>query len=655
MAAGQNRKNATDYSAFVRSLQDSIAELMEKHDIPGLAIALVEGPSLVWAEGFGHTDRTKMHPVTVNTPFSLQSTGKTYTATGFLRAASKGLVGLDEPLRSVYPAFTVHSRFGKDQVDKIAFRHLLSHWSGLCHEAPLGNNYDDRPCTFEEHVQSISDTWLKFPVGQRWSYSNLGMDLVGYALQLISNRSFVDYMADELLEPLGMTRSSFDQAYVMDRFAVARGHTGKYEAPPQLIPMLAAGSIFASVRDMARFVSFHLTGCVVDGRRLIDEALLKEMIRLPFPVEKQVCGYGLGILIRPRFGATLLSHPGGGYGYQGEQCWIPEYNIGAAIVTNQANHPSVQFEIRDAALRGMIAAQLGSIPEDQPLPFANWPAIDLELDQLRRLEGVYRSGDDAVPLTVKAGTLTGGEAYALRPYEATGFTNADGVRVTFQVGERGRPQEMQVLDQWGYTHWLIDHAPGDPPGPDKEAWRELAGIYSAVEYGNMRFVAVTVKTGYLHLVGWMGDARLAEYTPGTFFTADGEAVIFGDGTMTYGNAPLVRQIDPDRRAFELAETDRDHRRLRQGALIGLGRAYLALQDRARAINILSLNARLYPDSMVALRYLAEAYLDGGDEAGAEQCCQQILEMDPGNQAALSMLATMDESGAVGHESRTVTP
>jgi CubicO group peptidase (beta-lactamase class C family) len=640
-------KSATDYSAVVRRLQDAIPGLMDQHDIPGLAIALVEGPNLVWAEGFGHTDRTRTQPITADTPFSLQSTGKSYTTTGFLRAASKGLVRLDDPLRTVYPAFRVRSRFGQGEVDKITFRHLLSHWSGLCHEAPLGSNYDDRPCTFEEHVHSISDTWLKFPVGQRWSYSNLGMDLAGYALQLISNRPFVDYMADEVLGPLGMTSSSFDQAAIMDHFPYARGHTGPYEAPRQLIPMLPAGSIFAPVRDMARFISFHLGGGVVDGRRLIDEALLQEMARLPFPVKDQVCGYGLGILTSPRLGATLLSHPGGGYGYQGEQCWMPEYNIGVAVVTNQASHPAVHFDLRDAALRGMIAAQRGSAPEDQPLPFANWPAIDVEADTLRRLEGTYRSGEDAVTVTLEEGTLTVGQSQALRPYAATGFTMADGARVTFQVDERGRPGEMQILDRWGLTCWPLDHTPGDPPGPDTEAWRDHVGIYRAFEYGNMRFVAVTIRNGHLHVVGWMGNARLAEYTPGTFFTADGEAILFGDSTMTYGNAPLVREIDPDRRAFELAGTDRGHRRLRQGALISLGRAYLALDDRDRAIGLLSLNTRLYPESTVALRYLAQAHLDGGDRAGAERCCQKILDLDPGNQAASSMLATLETAGRAG--------
>jgi Tfp pilus assembly protein PilF len=44
-----------------------------------------------------------------------------------------------------------------------------------------------------------------------------------------------------------------------------------------------------------------------------------------------------------------------------------------------------------------------------------------------------------------------------------------------------------------------------------------------------------------------------------------------------------------------------------------------------------------------LQHLAQAYLDGGDRVAAEECCRQILEMDPGNEAALNMLATMGAS------------
>jgi len=138
-------------------------------------------------------------------------------------------------------------------------------------------------------------------------------------------------------------------------------------------------------------------------------------------------------------------------------------------------------------------------------------------------------------------------------------------------------------------------------------------------------------------MGWMGKARLEEYTSTLFFTADGEAVQFGDGAMTYGNAPLAREIDPAGRAFQLAETNPDDKRLREGALITLSRAHAALQEPEMALDLLSLNARLHPQSLTALRYLAKAYFDLGDMVHAEQVCRRILELDPQNESALKML------------------
>ena len=92
---------------------------------------------------------------------------------------------LDQPLKGAVPGFVVRCRWGETEADRITFRHLLCHQAGLSHEAPVGNNLGDWHCGFDEHVRSISDTWLKCRVGERFRYSNLGFDLVGYALQLL--------------------------------------------------------------------------------------------------------------------------------------------------------------------------------------------------------------------------------------------------------------------------------------------------------------------------------------------------------------------------------------------------------------------------------------------------------------------------------------
>lgn len=188
--------------------RQSIAEGMTEGKIPGLSIALVDREGVIWTAGFGHTDYDLKTPVTPDTIFSIQSMSKTFTATLVMLAVQEGLVDLDTPISEYLPDFKVKSRFEENPQDKITLRHLLSHTAGLTHEAPVGNNYERKAPSFEAHIRSISDTWLKFPVGAQSSYSNLGVDLAAYIVQPKSGHSFAEYMKTRLFDQLDMSNSS---------------------------------------------------------------------------------------------------------------------------------------------------------------------------------------------------------------------------------------------------------------------------------------------------------------------------------------------------------------------------------------------------------------------------------------------------------------
>jgi len=638
-------------SPSVIELEASIPELMEKNRIPGLSIALIDGESLIWAEGFSYTDHTKRHRVTADTLFSLQSISKTYTATGFLIAASKGLVKLDDPLKKYYSEFRVNSRFGEGEADKITFRHLLSHRSGLTHEAPVGNNYSDRECTFEEHIESISETWLKFPVGERYSYSNLGMDLVGYALQRISEKPFTEYMREELFEPLVMTNSTYDQRYVRESLVFARGYRGDDEVPPDLIPMIPAGSLFSTAKDMAKFVSFHLSGGIVHGRRLIDKDLLWEMYRQQFQVKNQVCGYGLGVGQGWLFNTVFLDHSGGGYGYLTLQKWSPRYKIGAIVLTNQQYHSNVHVSIANEALGKMLKVKYGSVLEPRPLRFASRPVMGIETGKLRRLEGDYRVDSGLIRVRVKDGelyrTLPNGETGKLSPHSEIEFTNPIGEPYIFQLNERGEPKGILILEFSGPYYSSLENSTRDRPGPDRKEWRRYAGIYNLIDHRDILYVCTVVRNGYLHLIRSEGadEAKLREYKTNLFFTSDGEAVVFGEKGMTMGNIPLSKETDPYNRLLELTEREPSSPRLRGQSMLSLGGAYLALGEVDRALDTLVLNAKLHPQVIPRLLSLAEAYSIKLDKASIEKFLEKILEIDPKNEKALMMLKNLEKQAA----------
>jgi CubicO group peptidase (beta-lactamase class C family) len=328
-------------AAVIASYQATIPELMAQRHIQGLALALVDGDRVVWQQGFGFTDSDGGTPVTVDTMFSVQSMSKTFTATAVMQAVQSGLLDLDVPITTYLPDFTVHSAFESHPERKITLRMLLSHTAGFTGDAPLGNSYDPGPGDFDAHVASISETWLRFPVGTGYAYSNLGIDLAGYILEQVSNRPFPVAMRDSLLGPLGMDHSTFDRNQVHASADRAVGHTGDLAAPRIDCPMMAAGGLWTTASDLARFLEFQLGDGTVDGHTILDPSLMREMRTVPAPHADAPAGYALGVArTHWRTGPhpDLFNHNGGGDGFLSDLWWLPQLQLGIAVVTNSDTH-----------------------------------------------------------------------------------------------------------------------------------------------------------------------------------------------------------------------------------------------------------------------------------------------------------------------------
>ena len=189
-------------------------------------------------------------------------------------------------------------------------------------------------------MRSISDTWLRFPVGTGYAYSNLGIDLAGYILERVEGKPFAEVMRDSLLEPLGMDHSTFDRAVIRATADRAVGHVHPYPQPPLDVPMTAAGGLYTSAADLARFLRFELNGGSIDGRVVLDSKWLQEMETVPPPHAGAPAGYALGV-VRHRWNRwdqrpDLFEHGGGGFGFLSDLWWLPQLGIGVAVLTNSA-------------------------------------------------------------------------------------------------------------------------------------------------------------------------------------------------------------------------------------------------------------------------------------------------------------------------------
>jgi len=505
--------------------------LLAEHDLPGLAIGVCNASGALWTSGFGSTRAAGGEPITARTMFSVQSCSKMYTATAVMVAVQEGLVELDVPITAYLPEFTVHSRFEAAPERKITLRHLLSHTAAFTHEAPVGSNFLVGRASFEAHCQSISDTWLRFPVGHHHEYSNLGFDLAGYILHRASGLPFHELMRRALLEPLGLRRTTFDQKAISREPDRAVGHDRQRTRLPLRVPMLAAGGLYTSIDDACRFVQLHLAR----GESLLNPASVAEMHSIPFSRPDQELGYALGVASYRWSGVLVRGHGGGGFGFLSDAYWAPSADVGVVILTNSTDHP-----LQGKLAREVLLDLVGTAPEPArqlPAPVAASP------EELRLIAGEYVGRSGSLTLVAEDSTLflVGREKHAVRVVAPDQVALEEGPHDRFRLlpGERDRPKYLQRV-QDGLV-WYRNDAPEPAAAAALPADARWEGDYVLKASGvDLRRVRLRSDNGVMLLeVPGESSLRLEQYAPGLFFSSTGEALDLTRIPLTYANIPLV--------------------------------------------------------------------------------------------------------------------
>jgi CubicO group peptidase (beta-lactamase class C family) len=180
---------------------------MKKTSTPGFSIAIIRNWKPLWIESFGSTATTGKKKVTNKTIFGIQSLSKSITTVAILTAVQDGILDLDVPISKYLPGYTLNSEFEEHPQDKITLRHLLCHRAGFAHNLPDVATVEARERSLEQHTEKIAQTELIHPVGEQFSYSNIGFDLAGYILQKVLGEPFGQYVERKVFKPLGMNNS----------------------------------------------------------------------------------------------------------------------------------------------------------------------------------------------------------------------------------------------------------------------------------------------------------------------------------------------------------------------------------------------------------------------------------------------------------------
>ncbi len=508
---------------FVASARRLVPRLLQEENVAGAALGLVERHGLVWAEGFGFTDRTRSRSVDPDTLFSIQSLTKSVTATAVMSAVEDGVLDLDRPVSAWLPDLRIRTRFDGEPTEQITLRHLLSHRAGLTHEAPLGNSFSADAPSFEAHVASIGQTWLRYRVGERFAYSNLGFDLAGRILEQASDRPFATVVAERVLEPLGMERSRFDAEAVRGDENRAVGERDGVTAIPIEIPSRAARGLYASVRDLARFVAFQLAR----GQPLLSDRTWRAMHTIPMPVsDHQRSGYGLGVTIHRQGDGAMVAagHGGGGYGFLANAAWMPELGIGYVVLQNSEGSDRLIGEVDRLFTRAALEASGSPLPGG-PLPFESDSCLVRDASAESRYQGVYVGRAERVLLVRRHGVL-GVEDAGFAPLcflsEEFAVRRGEGPArpLRFEFDPGGRPTRLVELESGASFDY--NDGPEDPAGVMDPRWEAYLGRYAHAWYGEAtEYLDLRELNGHLYFDGLR---LVSEAEPGLFFASNGEVL-----------------------------------------------------------------------------------------------------------------------------------
>jgi CubicO group peptidase (beta-lactamase class C family) len=174
-------------------------------------------------------------------------------------------------------------------------------------------------------------------------------------------------MRDKVFGPLGMKRTTFDFKQAMQG-NYARPHDVDVDGKPvvgvmslnyAVVPARPAGGAWTSARDLSQYVMMELAnGKLPDGKRLVSEQSLLARRASNVIVAADI-DYGMGLIVDKRWGGTIVSHGGDLAGYHSDMMWLPEYGVGAVILTN--SDPGVA--LRAPFLRKLVELLFDFKPE----------------------------------------------------------------------------------------------------------------------------------------------------------------------------------------------------------------------------------------------------------------------------------------------------
>ena len=332
IVSGKPAESGLDEAAL-KKIDARMQEFVDQKQASGIVTLVARRGRVVHLGAVGKADVASGRDIAADTVFAIASMTKPITAASVMILQDEGKLKLDDPVSKYIPLFKdTKVTGGAAPQREITIRDCLMHTNGLVsHQRNVG--------TLAETAEMLAKTELAFEPGSKWQYGP-GLSVAGRVVEIVSGKSFDQFLAERIFTPLEMTQTSFHPTAeqlkklallyqpTADKKDLERGNHWLYEVTAETSPN-PSGGLYSTAADLVRFYQMVLNGGDLNGQRILSVDAVKQMTSLQsgelatgFAPGN---GWGLGFcLIRKPQGATDVLAPGsyGHGGAFGTQGWI---------------------------------------------------------------------------------------------------------------------------------------------------------------------------------------------------------------------------------------------------------------------------------------------------------------------------------------------
>ncbi len=340
--------------------RQTLEAAMSAHRVPAVSIAVVDGGRIAWAKAYGLADVGAGRRATIHTVLQAGSISKPVAASAALRLVEQGRLALDRPINDALTSWRVpDNAFTRD--DPVTLRHLLSHTGGLTvHGFPGYAVGTPIPSVVEvldgKPPANTAAVVVDRKPGAEWRYSGGGTTIAQLAMTDVSRQSFAVLTRRLVLDPVGMTESTFEQPpRDLPSTALATGYTllgaavaGRYH----IYPEAAAAGLWTTPTDLAKWAIALQNAYAGRPSRLMSKTSARTMLT------PGLGKWGLGIEVEGAGDTLRFAHGGDDWGFK---AGMVGYLSGGRAIVVMANgdgglaviEPLIQAVAREYGWKGL--------------------------------------------------------------------------------------------------------------------------------------------------------------------------------------------------------------------------------------------------------------------------------------------------------------